>query len=363
MSAVQPAQLLAEVRNHVGHLILNRPAALNVLSLSMVREMQTQLQRWAEDPDINAVVVRGAGEKAFCAGGDIRALHEAYRSGNPEWLQFFTEEYALDLYIHQYSKPYVALLDGYVMGGGMGISQGGALRIVTERTRMAMPEVVIGFFPDAGGSYFLSRLPGALGIYLGVTGRQIGAADAIHCGLADYMLPSTRMTEFIGRLDDLAWDGDPLARIKTLTASMQETPTPPELPLVGLRDAVDRHFSVPTVTAIQSSLSSETDSRLAGWAQDTLKSMARSSPLAMCTTLEALRRARDLPVEACLHMELGMVEKWMVRGDIMEGIRALIIDKDNQPRWNPPALNEVTPERLAEFFTHMDASSRPWPHV
>lgn len=358
MSAEQPAHLLAEVRNHVGHLTLNRPAALNVLSLSMVREMQAQLQRWADDPGVHAVLVRGAGEKAFCAGGDIRALYQAYRTGSPEWLRFFTEEYALDLYIYQYPKPYVALLDGYVMGGGMGISQGGALRIVTERTRMAMPEVIIGFFPDAGGSYFLSRLPGALGTYLGVTGRQIGAADAIHCGLADCMLPSARMADFISKLNDLAWDGEPLAQINTLAASMQQTPSPPELPLAGLRDAVDRHFSLPTVAAIQASLSAETDARLAGWAQDTLKSMAKSSPLAMCTTREELRRARDLPVEECLRMELGMVEKWMARGDIMEGIRALIIDKDNQPSWNPPALNEVTPQRLADFFSHMDAPAR-----
>jgi enoyl-CoA hydratase/carnithine racemase len=180
-SGQEPAfdTVLSEVRNHIGHITLNRPQGLNAIDLEMVRQLQYQLDAWAQDDKVYAVVLRGAGEKAFCAGGDIRSLYDSYKGGLTLHQDFFVEEYALDKTLHHYRKPVIALMDGFVLGGGMGLAQGVDLRVVTERSRLAMPEVAIGYFPDVGGSYFLPRVPGELGIYLGVTGVQIQAADEV----------------------------------------------------------------------------------------------------------------------------------------------------------------------------------------
>ena len=191
----QQAPVLASVRNRVGHLTLNRPSALNTLDLPMVRLLCRHLWAWEQDPQIVAVTIRGAGEKAFCAGGDIRMLYDSYKAGDNQHELFLEQEYALDEYLHGYTKPVLALLDGFVLGGGMGLAQAASLRVITERTRMGMPEVGIGFFPDVGGSYFLPRLPGELGTYLGLTGCQVRAADALYANLADYYLPSERLAE------------------------------------------------------------------------------------------------------------------------------------------------------------------------
>ena len=203
-------EVLVDVRNHIGHLTLNRPAGLNALTLGMVRSLQQQLDTWALDPRIHAVVLRGAGDKAFCAGGDIRSLYDSHKQGDTLHEDFFVEEYALDLTIHHYRKPVLALLDGFVLGGGMGLAQGADLRVVTERSRLGMPEVGIGYFPDVGGSYFLPRIPGELGIYLGVSGVQIRAADALYCGLADWYLDSHKLEQLDARLDRLEWHDTPL---------------------------------------------------------------------------------------------------------------------------------------------------------
>lgn len=222
-------EVLVEVRNHIGHLTLNRPAGLNALTLGMVRSLQQQLDTWALDPQIRAVVLRGAGDKAFCAGGDIRSLYDSHKQGDTLHEDFFVEEYALDLTIHHYRKPILALMDGFVLGGGMGLVQGADLRVVTERSRLAMPEVAIGYFPDVGGSYFLPRIPGELGIYLGVSGVQIRAADALYCGLADWYLDSRKLKQLDERLDRLEWHDAPLKDLQSLLAKLgqQQLPAPP----------------------------------------------------------------------------------------------------------------------------------------
>jgi len=207
-------EVLAHVRNHIGHLTLNRPAGLNAITLDMVRSLSRHLQAWANDPEVYAVVLRGAGEKAFCAGGDIRSLYDSFKNGDTLHQDFFVEEYALDLAIHRYRKPVLALMDGFVLGGGMGLVQGADLRVVTERSRLAMPEVAIGYFPDVGGSYFLPRIPGELGVYLGVTGVQIRAADALYCGLADWYLDSARLADLDQRLDRLKCHDPPLSALR-----------------------------------------------------------------------------------------------------------------------------------------------------
>ncbi|MGN6703864.1 MAG: enoyl-CoA hydratase/isomerase family protein [Burkholderiaceae bacterium] len=357
MSAGDQPEIVAEVRNHVGHLTLNRPAALNALSMGMVRDLHAHLDRWARDPDVRAVTIRGAGEKAFCAGGDIRALYDSRRANDDLHMMFFREEYALDIAIHRYPKPILACMDGYVMGGGMGLAQGSSLRIATDRTRMAMPEVGIGYFPDVGGSYFLSRLPGALGLYLGLTGRQIRAADALYCGLADAFLPSGTLAELDARLDALDWQGKPADggdKIGALLDALGAQPALPDAPLAAVRDAIDRHFSLPSVPAVVASLRAESDPACKAWAEETLQTMAKRSPLAMCVTHELLRRGRDLPLERCFDMEFALDRAWLQDGDFVEGVRALIVDKDNAPRWRPASLDEVAPQQVQAFFARAD---------
>ena len=244
-----PNDVLAEVRNHIGHLTLNRPAGLNAITLDMVRLLQQQLDAWASDADVHAVVLRGAGEKAFCAGGDIRSLYDSYKSGDTLHEDFFVEEYALDLTIHHYRKPVLALMDGFVLGGGMGLVQGADLRVVTDKSRLAMPEVAIGYFPDVGDSYFLPRIPGELGIYLGVSGVQIRAADALYCGLADWYLESSKLGLLDEKLDQMEWQDTPLKSLQNLLAK-HAVQTLPNAPLEALRPAIDHFFALPDVPSM-----------------------------------------------------------------------------------------------------------------
>ncbi|MCQ4310355.1 enoyl-CoA hydratase/isomerase family protein [Pseudomonas stutzeri] len=343
------APVLIEIRNRVGYLTLNRPAGLNALTLPMVRTLHRQLQDWADDQDVVAVVLRGAGEKAFCAGGDIRSLYDSYQNGENLHREFFEEEYALDQYIHAYSKPLLALMNGFVLGGGMGLVQGASLRVISERTRMGMPEVGIGYFPDVGGSYFLPRLPGNLGIYMGVTGNHVGSADALYAGLADYCVPHERFAELEQRLDERDWSTAPRAELTALLASMGSTELP-DAPFKMLFPAIEKHFSHDSIAAIRESLAGETRAEYRDWAAETLKLIESRSPLSVSVTLEMLRRGRKLSLAECFRMELHLDRQWFDKGDIIEGVRALIVDKDKSPRWSPPTLNEVTPQRVADFF-------------
>jgi enoyl-CoA hydratase/carnithine racemase len=259
---------------------------------------------------------------------------------------FFTEEYALNHLIHFYPKPYIALMDGVVMGGGMGISQGGpecALRIVTERTKMAMPEVNIGLFPDVGGSHFLSHAPGQLGLYLGLSGLTIGAADALYVGLADLFVPAARMAALRALAE--ATPGAQLAgAIREFAAPYAGNAGASELQ--AQRALIDRHFGQPSVMAMMESLASDASP----FAQKALAAMRQRSPLLMCVTRELLARGARLGVADCLRMERGLVRRNFEHGEVLEGVRALVIDKDNAPKWNPPTLEQVTPEMVARFF-------------
>ncbi|HEV2610112.1 MAG TPA: enoyl-CoA hydratase/isomerase family protein, partial [Noviherbaspirillum sp.] len=303
--------IIAAVRNNIGFITLDRPKALNSLSLDMVRALTRALISWRDDPGIAAVIVRSTSEKAFCAGGDIRFFYDAGRatpqSGSMLIEDFFTEEYALNHLIHHYPKPYVALMDGIVMGGGMGIAQAGPanrMRIVTERTKMAMPEVNIGLFPDVGGSFFLSRTPGRIGVYLGVTGETIGAADAIHADLADVFIPSGQTAALLQSLETTpATDvRNTIARFAEPFASQAalENST-----LAGNRAAIDRHFRHDDLQAILASLAADGEA----FAQRTLETMQKRSPLMMCVTLEQLRRGASMRLADCLRMERTMVRR------------------------------------------------------
>jgi len=343
------APILAQVRNHIGHLTLNRPAGLNALTLGMVRSLQQQLDAWASDPSVHAVVLRGEGPKGFCAGGDIRSLYDSYKAGDSLHRDFFVEEYALDLCIHHYRKPVLALMDGFTLGGGMGLAQGADLRVVTERSRLAMPEVGIGYFPDVGGSYFLSRVPGELGTYLGVSGVQVQAADALYCGLADWYLDSGKLALLDERLDALSFSEHPLKDLQGVLAKLG-TQTLDDAPLARLRPAIDHFFALPDVSSIVEQLRAVTVADSHDWALKTAELLETRSPLAMAVTLEMLRKGRHLSLEDCFTMELHLDQQWFEHGDLIEGVRALIIDKDKQPRWNPPTLAGLSRQRVDQFF-------------
>ena len=345
--------VLAEVRNHIGHLTLNRPAGLNAITLDMVRSLSAHLRAWADEPQVHAVVLRGAGEKAFCAGGDIRSLYDSFKRGDTLHEDFFVEEYALDLAIHHYRKPILALMDGFVLGGGMGLVQGADLRVVTERSRLAMPETAIGYFPDVGGSYFLSRIPGELGTYLGVTGVQIRAADALYCGLADWYIDSAKLDDLNQKLDRLHWHDSPLKDLQGLLAKLAVQQLP-DAPLAALRPAIDHFFALPDVPSIVEQLQAVTVADSHEWAVTTANLMQTRSPLAMAVTLQMLRRGRRLPLEQCFALELHLDRQWFERGDLIEGVRALIIDKDKTPRWNPPTLNRLDASHVESFFHHFE---------
>ncbi len=341
--------VLADVRNHIGHLTLNRPSGLNALTLEMVRSLHQHLQTWAQDPLIKAVVLRGEGPKGFCAGGDIRSLHDSYKAGSDLHERFFVEEYALDLCIHHYRKPVLVIMDGFTLGGGMGLAQGADLRIVTERSRLGMPEVGIGYFPDVGGSYFLSRIPGELGTYLGVSGTQVQAADALYCGLADWYLASDRLSTLDQGLDALNFGSHPLKDLQGLLAKLG-TQTLEDAPLARLRPVIDHYFGQPDLPSILEQLRSVRIGDSQQWAHATADLLETRSPLAMAVTLEMLRRGRHRSLEDCFAMELHLDRQWFAHGDIVEGVRALIVDKDKQPRWNPPTLAALSSQRVDQFF-------------
>jgi enoyl-CoA hydratase/carnithine racemase len=346
-------EVLIEVRGQVGFITLNRPRALNALSLGMVRDLMAILLAWQHDDAVLAVAIRGSNKEgpfgAFCAGGDIRFLHQAGSQGNPQLEDFFTEEYALNHLIHNYPKPYIAFMDGIVMGGGMGISQGAALRVVTERTKMAMPETAIGLFPDVGGGYFLSRCPGRVGEWLALTGDAIGGADAIAYQLADGCLPSDRQAAVWEALATQSFaDG---AAIKNYIASQFVAA---QASGRGAQADIDQHFSLPTVGEIVRAL----EGADSDWALATAAAMRKRSPLMLHVVLEQIRRARSMGLADDLRMERDMVRHCFYlrpgQSETLEGIRALALDKDHAPKWNPACIENVTPDMVAPFF------ASPW---
>ncbi|HMD74853.1 MAG TPA: enoyl-CoA hydratase/isomerase family protein [Steroidobacteraceae bacterium] len=373
------ASILTTLRNGVASVTLNRPASLNALSYGMVQDLQQQLRSFARDGGVKAVLLRGAGGRAFCAGGDVRALYDSRQSAASAHEAFFVAEYELDYLLHRYPKPTVALADGIAMGGGMGLVQGSRLRIVGEGTRMAMPEVAIGLFPDVGGSYFLSRLPGALGAYLALTGTPIRAADALYATLADYYLTPAQSAGLEAALASLVWSDDVLATLRAAirelagTANAPLAParpaTPgvaapgthtPGAPLAALRAAIDLHFSRRRVAEILDSLQRETRIEYAEWAAQTLQTLRSRSPTMLCVSLRQLQRGRTLSLADCFRMELGMVRQCFVQGDFIEGIRALIIDKDGAPHWQPDRIEAVSAADVEAFFEeHWAGAAHP----
>jgi enoyl-CoA hydratase len=350
------APILVERRGHLGILTLNRPPALNALTLEMIRLLTGQLLAWRDDPQVGAVLLRGNGREgkppAFCAGGDIRFFHQGGTAGDPRIEDFFTEEYALDHLIHRFPKPTIALMDGITMGGGMGISQGTRLRVVTEHSRLAMPETNIGLFPDVGGGWFLARCPGRVGEFLALTGHSLAAADALGAGLADILVSSARLDALV---DDVAaaTRAEGAGAIEAARAFALEAGA---APLAAHRSAIDRLFALPTLQAIVAACEAEQGD----FARVVAADLGRRSPLMMAVSLEQIRRARSMSLADELRMERGLMRHaFYLRpgaSEALEGIRALAIDKDHAPRWKPARVADVEPAEVAAFF------DSPWPH-
>jgi enoyl-CoA hydratase/carnithine racemase len=347
-------ELLADLADGVATVTLNRPAALNALTMGMIEGLANWLDAWEADARVRLVVLRGAGEKAFCAGGDVRALRDDFLAGGGLSRRFFIVEYALDHRIHRYPKPVVALMDGIVMGGGMGLAQGARLRVAGPRTRLAMPETAIGLFPDVGGSWFLPRCPGRLGTYLGLVGPTLGGADSLTAGLVDACVDPATLAGLPAALAGCAHAADPMDAVNALRAKLAASaPEPGEL--AHLRPAIDRHFAQPGVEAILASLEAESDPVFVPWADKTRALLDKRSPTLLKVTLEQLRRGAGLGLAEAFRQEYVLVQACFRQGDFIEGVRALIVDKDNAPRWNPPTLAEVSEADVAAFF------APPWP--
>ncbi len=353
---------------HLGLITLNRPKALNALSLAMVRELNHVLQQWQDDAQVRVVVVRGSNKEgpfgAFCAGGDIRYFHQAALSGDVTLEDFFTEEYSLNHLIQNYPKPYIALMDGIVMGGGMGISQGAALRVVTERTKMAMPETHIGLFPDVGGGYFLGRCTGPacpkhIGEYLALTGYVLRGGESLHVGLADACMDSSALPMLWDALCQQDWASGKAVvdwlRAQSKTTTDQALATTP----AWQNAPIDQVFGLATVAEMEQALQGADE-----WSMQTLKALHHQSPLMLCVTLEQVRRGRHMTLADDLRMERDLVRHCFqtdhlsrrgVSSETVEGIRALAVDKDHSPKWQPARIADVTPEMVLPFF------ESPWP--
>ena len=340
--------IVGEVRNQVGHLTINRPEAYNALNLEMIRAIAQLLQRWATDDNVVAVVLRANGDKAFCAGGDIRQLYEGIQSNDPELMAFFKEEYALDLFIHNYPKPVMALANGLVLGGGMGLFQGAAFRVITEKTKLGMPEVGIGFFPDVGGSYFLSRLAGELGTYLAVTGNMLNTADALYTSLADFFVKAEQLAELDRCLDQMSWQQSAHESLRNLIETLA-SPAPDNGELASARSAIDQYFAANDVKDIANALAQVQGAEQA-WAEQTLATLRSRSAMAMAGALKQIRTGKTLSLADCFNLELHLIPNWLKTGEFSEGVRALIVDKDKNPAWKYRAIEDVEAAQIEDLF-------------
>ena len=327
-------ELIARVQGRLGHLTLNRPAQINALSVELITLLQDRLAEMAEDDRVELVLVDGAGERGLCAGGDVKALYSGIVTGAGPG-EFFTREYAMNAAIAHYPKPYVAVMDGITMGGGVGISGHGSVRIVTERSKVAMPETAIGLFPDVGALYLLARCPGELGTHMALTGARLDATQSLRAGLASHFLPTGRLPGLLERLssgqaalDDINWPAPP--------------PEPP-----GLEPGwIDACYASDSIHEILGRLDGRPE-EAARLAAATIRSM---SPTSVTVTLAAIRRARSMTVDEVLRQDASLIPHFLTHPDLREGIRAQVIDRDRRPRWNPATLDSVSDEDVAGYF-------------
>ncbi|MFQ5972580.1 MAG: enoyl-CoA hydratase/isomerase family protein [Alphaproteobacteria bacterium] len=341
------AEILFQVRSGLGLVTLNRPEALNALTIDMIDSLRETLDDWAGRAEVRAVVVGGAGERAFCAGGDIRALFDQGKAGGELTSRFYREEYRLNRTIFRYPKPYVALMDGIAMGGGVGVSVHGSHRVATERTVFAMPETGIGFFPDVGGSYFLPRLPGRIGLYLALTGARLDGADCLYAGLATHFVPASRLHDLLGVLE-----AGPRGELSSVDAVLAGFATDPdqEAGLARQREAIDRCFQGAELDEVLARLAAEATP----WAEQTAATIRAKSPTSQKVAFRQLLAGAALNFEDAMIMEYRLSQRFMAGHDFYEGVRAVVFDKDRTPAWEPDRLEAVTAASVDAYFQPLD---------
>ncbi len=341
--------LIVRREGSAGVIRLNRPKAINAMTLEMSLGIDAALDRFESDPAIAVVLLEGAGERGLCAGGDIRGLYESSRTGGDLGKVFWRQEYIMNARIAKFPKPYVAFMDGLVMGGGVGLSGHGSHRVVTERTRLAMPEVGLGFFPDVGGTWLLTRSPGEIGTYFGLTGQTMNGPDAIYARFADAVVPSGRLGALRETLVNLA-AGTRAAEVKAAIDHFATGET--EGPVAALQSRIDGWFTHDRMEDIVAALQRD-GSELA---QSTLRTLNEKSPRGMVVTLKLLRLARaSSSLEQCLVREYRAALEVFASDDFREGVRAAVIDKDRKPRWSPSRIEDVTPAMIAPYFAEIGA--------
>lgn len=332
--------VLFNQNKHLGIITLNRSEALNALSLPMISSIQQHLSQWKASPSVHAVVIQATGDQAFCAGGDVRWLYQS--KSDAKQLDFFWQEYRLNHFIHHFGKPYIALMDGLTMGGGVGISMHGSHPIASERFLFAMPETGIGFFPDIGASYLLNRCPEHYGLYLGLTGNRLDHKEAKALGLVKEILPSNLMRDFLERLADEDLSKDAHTRVddclKVFALSKEEATT--------INPLINKCFSKPTLDLVLQSLQEVNEA----WSNNMLRQLEKKSPLSLKVTFEQLKKTAGKSLSDCLKMDYTLVQHFMKANDFYEGIRALLIDKDKNPRWDPPSLDLVRDGTIINYF-------------
>ncbi|XP_023023909.2 3-hydroxyisobutyryl-CoA hydrolase isoform X1 [Leptinotarsa decemlineata] len=338
MSSAQDDVIFQDVGDK-GVIILNRPKALNALNLSMIKKIGPKMRDWESEKKL--VLVKGTGGKAFCAGGDVRAVIESHQRGETSWRDFFKLEYANNARIGSYKIPYIALIDGIVMGGGVGLSVHGHYRVATERTLFAMPETQIGFFPDVGGSYFLPRMKGKLGWYLALTGQRLRGSDVLRAGIATHFCESKHLDDLEQALLTCSNRGD----IDTVLSNFEQKEVPP-FSLEPVLAKIDKCFSAPSMEGIVSNLKKDGSS----WAEETLKILDKMSPTSLKVTLRQLEEGSKINLDDCLDLEYTICVNFVKNKDFAEGVRALLIDKDQNPKWDPPAITKVSDDFVNSHF-------------
>ncbi|KTD65515.1 enoyl-CoA hydratase/isomerase family protein [Legionella spiritensis] len=338
------ADLRIARHDHIGLITLTRPQALNALNLAMIQTMQRQLLQWQIDDSIHAVVIMAEGDRAFCAGGDVRWLYEAGRAHDPQQMQFFWHEYRLNHFIHRFGKPYISLMNGITMGGGVGISLHGSHPVASERFHFAMPETGIGFFPDIGASYLLAGCPDYFGMYLGLTCHRLNASEALACRLVKQIVSSEQFPALLSDLIEADLSRNAFERVDGCI--LKYALTLDDAAIFDHKEIINSCFNHDNVEAIISSLN-QMDHQ---WAADTARQLLQKSPLSLKVTFEQIRKAQSLSMGECVKMDYRLVGHFMQDSDFYEGVRALLVDKDKSPKWQPDSLEKVTAAKVADYF-------------
>mmetsp|Transcript_33988 Transcript_33988/g.96290 ORF Transcript_33988/g.96290 Transcript_33988/m.96290 type:complete len:408 (-) Transcript_33988:387-1610(-) len=359
MSEAQEQEVQVETHGSCAVVTLNRPKALNSLNTPMVERLLDLYRTWDASPNPAMIVLKGAGGKAFCAGGDVRKVVELRQAGDEqEAARFFRSEYNMNFALSQLSKPHVALLDGITMGGGVGVSVHGDFRVATEKTLFAMPELAIGLFPDVGASYFLSRLPGMAGLHLALTGTRLKGAQVKEIGIATHYVPSAAIPEIQAQLTQMGEAGRDRSEVDKLLRGFEEPATSELMDKLPLLNGVFGKDSLLKVVAALDTLAQTGDN----WARETLDAICKGSPFSAHVTFELIRRGAHLPLSQCLEMEFGLARNFTSRScygaDFAEGVRAVLVDKDNAPKWRHATLDQVPLDEVQAVFTPLPEGER-----